>query len=206
MPLSLVAPDPASAFYARVLERALGPALVLGSGDGRVAFALAAKGVQVVAAEPSELMHRSALELAAQLPGAPPRLLHADLRSLRLDERFTLVCAPLNALGMMGAPEDLEAALATIAAHLAPDGTFAFDLRSGDRLGYSAHLTERASGRRAIRRLRPTVFHQEDVDLALAAVGLQAFERYGDFLMRPFDPKDELQVVLGSVLKPKAAG
>ncbi len=198
MPLSLVAPDPASAFYARVLERAPGPVLVLGSGDGRVAFALAAKGARVVAAEPSEAMHRAALNQAALLPGTPPRLVHADLRSLRLEERFGFVFAPLNALGMMPERTDLEAALATVARHLAPDGLVAFDLRAGERLAFAAHLTERATGRRAVRRLRSSIFHPEEVDAALAVVGLEATERYGDFLLRPFEAGDPLQVVLGA--------
>jgi len=201
MPLSLVAEDPASAFYARVLERAPGPSLVLGSGDGRVAFTLAAKGVEVVAVEPSEPMHRAALELAAQLPGTPPRLLHADLRSFRLDQRFAFICAPLNALGMMSERNHLESALATVAQHLGPKGTFAFDLRSGERAPFSMHLSERAHERSAIRRLRQTFFVQDDVDRALAAVKLQALERYGDFLMRPFEPNDPLQVVVGSALE-----
>jgi SAM-dependent methyltransferase len=198
MPLSLVAEDPASAFYARVLERAPGPSLVLGSGDGRVAFAIASKGVSVVAVEPSEPMHRSALELAAQLPGIPPRLLNADLRSLRLEERFKFVCAPLNALGMMSERHHLESALATVAQHLAPGGTFAFDLRSGERAPFSMHLSERKHDRSAIRRMRQTFFQVEDVDRALGSVGLQALERYGDFLMRPFEAADTLQVIVGT--------
>ena len=62
MPLSLVGLDLASAFYVRQAGKLSAKVLVLGSADGRVAFALAGRGHPVVAVEPSERMHATAEE------------------------------------------------------------------------------------------------------------------------------------------------
>lgn len=203
MPLSLVGLDLASAFYVRQAGRLGTPVVVLGSADGRVAFALAARGHRVVAVEPSERMHAAAGERRPAEEGAPEvRLVNADLRTVRLEERFGLVLAPQNALGLMATVDDFEAALLTVAAHLGPEGVFAFDLRSDSdtdppplgRPAFAAHMRER--GGQSVRRLRRRVFTPNEVDAALARAGLEARERYGDFLSRPWEESDEMQVVV----------
>ena len=177
--------------------------LVLGSADGRVAFALAARGHRVLAVEPSARMHAAADEKRPGEPGAAEvRLLNADLRSVRLDEKFALVVAPQNALGLMATVDDFEAALTTVRLHLTPTGVFAFDLRSDadtdppplGRPAFTAHLRER--GGLSARRLRRRVFTPAEVDGVLARTGLVARERYGDFLSRPWEDTDEMQVVV----------
>ena len=203
MPLSLVGFDLASAFYVRLAGKQGAPVLVLGSADGRVAFTLSTRGHRVVGVEPSERMHAAANEQRPSEAGAADvQLLNADLRSVRLEEKFALVIAPQNALGLMGTADDFEAALATVRFHLATDGIFAFDLRSEAdseppallRPAFTAHLRERAG--QSVRRLRRRVFTPFEVDGALTRSGLEARERYGDFLSRPWEDSDEVQVVV----------
>jgi SAM-dependent methyltransferase len=226
--LSLVTADAGCAFYGERADREGGPALVLGAGDGRIAWELARRGHQVVAADPSEVLIAAAEERRAQEPAevaARLRVVRADVRSLRLGERFKLVIAPRNALGLMSTRGDLEAALATAALHLADGGAFLLDLinppehRSppapDDRAEEPAlwyrpvfvpHLRERrrerpgegagAGALEGLRRLRVRQFSAEELDVALKAAGFEALERYGDFDGRPFAPEDPLQIVI----------
>jgi SAM-dependent methyltransferase len=225
--LALVTADAGSAFYGDLTDRTGGPALLLGAGDGRIAWELARRGHQVLAADPSEVLLRAAEERRAQEPpevASRVRVVCADVRSLRLDERFKLAIAPRNALGLMTTRDDLEAALATAALHLADDGTFALDLvnlpehRSpitpDDRAEEPAlwyrpvfvpHLRERRRPRpgesageahQGLRRLRVRQFSAEELDAALKAAGFEPAERYGDFDLRPYAPEDPLQVVV----------
>jgi methyltransferase family protein len=224
--LSLVTADAGAAFYGDRVDREGGPALVLGAGDGRIAWELARRGHQVLAADPSEVLLRVAEERRAQEPAevaARLRVVRADVRSLRLDERFKVVMAPRNALGLMSTPADLESALATASVHLADGGAFLLDLvnppehRSppapDDRAEepplwyrpvFVPHLRERRRERpgegpiahEGLRRLRVRQFSAEELDVALAAAGFQAMERYGDFDARPFAPEDPLQIVI----------
>lgn len=198
MPLSLVGLDLASAFYVRQAANLASPVLVLGSADGRVAFAIAARGHAVVAVEPSARMHAAAEEKH----DPQVQLVNADLRSVRLATRFELIVAPQNALGLMAGLDDFEAALATVGEHLSPGGTFAFDLRSDaepepaplGRPAFSAHMRER--GGVSVRRHRNRVLTPTEVDAALKRAGLEARERYGDFLSRPWEDTDEMQIVV----------
>lgn len=209
MPLSLVGLDLASAFYVRQAGKQGTPVLVLGSADGRVAFALAGRGHQVVAVEPSERMHETAADRRPAEPTGEVKLVHADLRTVRLEDTFAMVLAPQNALGLMGSADDFEAALVTVAHHLARDGVFAFDLRSdsdsdppplGRPAAFTAHMRER--GGQSVRRLRRRVFTPNEVDAALSRAGLEARERYGDFLSRPWEESDEMQVVVAAKVAP----
>ncbi|MCI0573991.1 MAG: class I SAM-dependent methyltransferase [Myxococcaceae bacterium] len=227
-PLSLVGQESDVRFYARHAREAGGPVLILGCGSGRLALALADAGVEVLGVDPSARMVASAEALRAAADAevaARLRFLTADLRALRLAERFPLVAAPHNALGLMDSPAELESLLTTVRHHLAPGGRFVFDLlnaRDGD-LSYGAedrepsapleplrpvftpHLRERrrdGAGRveaGGIRRLRLRPFRPEEVDRALRAVGLEARERYGRFDGRVFSPTDERQVVVAGV-------
>ncbi len=56
------------------------------------------------------------------------RLVRADLRSVRLRRRFPLVIAPFNVFMHLYDRRDVERALATVRAHLAPGGRFVFDV------------------------------------------------------------------------------
>ena len=226
--LSLVATDAGAAFYAGQVDRSGGPALVLGAGDGRIAWELALRGHQVLAADPSDtLLHAIEERRARESPEASGRLrvVRADVRSLRLDERFKVVIAPRNSLGSMSTRDDLEAALATARSHLFAEGLFLLDMvnsperRSppapGDRAWQSPtwyrpvfvpHLRERrrqGPGEDApggLRRLHVRRFSAEELEAALQCAGFQPLERYGNFEGRPFAPEDPLQIVIARVI------
>jgi len=112
-------------FYARLAERAEGPVLELGAGQGRVALYLARRGVRVWALEPSAAMRSRGEEAGRDLP---VRWLAADMRDFDLRQRFPLIIAPFNALMHLYTLADQNAALERVAAHLAAGGVFAFDL------------------------------------------------------------------------------
>ena len=123
------------AFYVELARSARGPVLELGAGTGRVTLALLRAGVQVTAVDRSAAMQARARERVARLPAAQQagvRWVTADLRRLRLRERFGLVLAPFNLLMHMYTRTDLEQALAAIHRHLAPRGRFAFDVLMPD--------------------------------------------------------------------------
>jgi len=221
--LSLVASAGDVGFYA---QRAWdGPVLVLGAADGRVAYELGARGVEVVAVEPAEAMARAAeVRRASERPEVAARVkfLHGDPRSLRLKERFAGVAAPQNALALYGALEDVDALFETARLHLRPQGTLVFDLRNPSAplrprphghgggpgeallppppLTFVPHLHERtrASRHDALRRMKVRAFTLEEVDEALSDAGFTPLERFGDFAGKPFDPGDAVQVVVAA--------
>ncbi|WNZ63554.1 MULTISPECIES: class I SAM-dependent methyltransferase [Myxococcus] len=218
MPLSLVAQEPDLLFYTRQAAEHGGPVLVLGAANGRVVWALAGDGYDAVGVDPSGVMIRSAEERRHSEPedvSRRARFQVADLRSLRLDERFPLVLAPQHALGLMPGKDDLEALLATVRHHLTPDGSFVYDVLNTPREPvlprddeapsagleprrplFTLHLRERrAPGRPSpIRRLKLRHFTPEELDAALTAAGLVPRERYGRFDGKPFDLEDSRHI------------
>jgi SAM-dependent methyltransferase len=212
-PLSLVGQEPDLLFYTRHATGRGGPVLVLGAANGRVPWKLAQAGLTVVGVDPSEWMLQAAEEArAAESPevSGRVRLLHADPRSLRLEERFPVVLAPQHALGLMSSHEDLEAFLSTVRHHLLPEGLFVYDVLNPSsapsapaaeepgaaleprRPTFSFHLRERKrpgvpSG---IHRLKFKPFSWEELEEAMKASALTPRERYGGFDGKPFDPAD----------------
>lgn len=114
-------------FYAGLAERAPGRVLEIGSGTGRVTAFLARRGAQVTGLEPSARMIGRARE-RAEREGLSLDFVQGDAGSFALPERFGLILAPFNALMHLYTPAEQLAALRNIRAHLAPGGTFAFDL------------------------------------------------------------------------------
>src|SRR4051812_41785682 len=104
-----------------------GPGLVLGCGVGRIAGEVAFRGAAVLGVDPSAIMLQFAEERRSSEPREASdrlRLMCADLRTLRLAERFSLVIAPENAAGLMVSLADLEALFLTSAHHLLKEGSF----------------------------------------------------------------------------------
>lgn len=100
--------------------------LDLGCGTGELAVALAG-GRTVVGVDPAPAM----LAIARAKPGAEhATFIEGDARTLRLGRRFDLVLLTGHAFQVFLTVDDRRAALATIAAHLAPDGRFVFDSRN----------------------------------------------------------------------------
>ncbi len=231
-PLALVGEDRDAAFYARQLADVAQPVLLLGCASGELAWELSAQLPSIVAVDPSPGMIASAEEHRAHQPGenaARVRFLLADLRSLRLSDRFAAVLAPQNALGLMLSMDDLGLVFATARHHLLPDGLFAFDVinparwdaarrwggeqdrprTSGahsQRGAFTPHLRERKRAGlapdSAIRRLRLRLFYPAELDAALEDGGFVATARYGRYDEKPFDPSDPLQIVVASLASP----
>jgi SAM-dependent methyltransferase len=122
-------------FYAELARGCKGPVLELGAGTGRVALEIAREGTAIVAVEPVPAMLQRAKKKAARLPKSAQTQLtlkKGDMRSLRLGQTFPLVIAPFNVFMHLYTRADLERALATVRAHLAPRGRFVFDVLMPD--------------------------------------------------------------------------
>ncbi|HYH97616.1 class I SAM-dependent methyltransferase [Hyalangium sp.] len=216
-PLSLVAQEPDLHFYRQRAEERGGPVLVLGAANGRVPWSLAGHGFAAVGVDSSEVMIRSAEERRAEESAevsSRVQFIASDMRALRLTERFPLVLAPQHAMGVMATRDDLDAFLATVCHHLAPGGTFIYDVLNPPREAiirddddprspleprrplFARHLRERKApgGTSPIRRLKLRHFAPEELDEALATCGLTLHERYGRFDGKPFDLQDSRQI------------
>jgi SAM-dependent methyltransferase len=132
-------------YYRRLAARLGGPVLELGCGSGRIALTLARQGIDVVGLDLSSAMLAHARERAERLGIATARsagrgrrglgrldLVRADLREFALTRRFPLVIAAFNTLMHLYTSDDLLRALERVRAHLAPGGTFAFDVLNPD--------------------------------------------------------------------------
>lgn len=111
--------------FCRALAAGADSVLDLGCGTGELAVALSGDRM-VVGVDPAPAM----LEIARAKPGAARvDFIEGDARTLRLGRRFALVMLTGHAFQVFLTREDRRAALATIAAHLAPGGRFIFDSR-----------------------------------------------------------------------------
>ncbi len=112
--------------YCTELAKTAGSVLDLGCGTGELAAALA-PGRSVTGVDPAAAM----IAIARGRPGGGNvTWVEADARSVRLERRFDLVLLTGHAFQVFLTADDQRAALATIAAHLAPGGRFIFDSRN----------------------------------------------------------------------------
>ena len=116
--------------FCKDLARDARAVLDLGCGTGQLAASLASgprENRTVFGVDPAAAM----LEVARQRPrGDKVTWVHADARSVRLGRRFDLVVLTGHAFQVFLTDHDQSEALATIAAHLAPEGRFIFDTRN----------------------------------------------------------------------------
>lgn len=114
--------------------------LELGSGTGKHAALLAAKGYSVHGVERSDTMLAQALALASK----DDRLSFSsgDLRKVRVGKRFDVVMSLFHVISYQTSNQDLKAAFATVKEHLNPGGLLIFDCWYGP-----AVLTERPAVR-----------------------------------------------------------
>ena len=112
--------------YCQRLAEPARSVLDLGCGTGQLAAKLAGDR-NVVGVDPAAAM----LDIAGRRPGGERvTWVQADARTVRLARRFDLVLLTGHAFQVFLTGDDQRAALATIAAHLAPDGRFIFDTRN----------------------------------------------------------------------------
>ena len=116
------------AFYARLAERENAQDILeLGAGTGRVSVALARRGLNVTGLELSEKMLERGKKFAAQ-ENVNVNFVLADMTDFKLEQKFSLIIAPFNALMHLYSLADQDRALGMVRAHLEPNGVFAFDL------------------------------------------------------------------------------
>jgi len=111
-------------FYVEEAVRAGSPVLELGVGTGRLAFCMAAAGIDVVGLDASLAMLHVLQRRRACIP--PPRgrvdVLAADMRSFALRRRFPLAIIPFRTFLYLLRRTDQMRALRTIRRHLAAGG------------------------------------------------------------------------------------
>ncbi len=108
-----------------------GPILELGCGTGRVAFALALHGFDVLGIDNDPAMLRRA---RARLPAdlrSRIQLIEADMRDFTLMQRFGLAVMPLNAFSAL-ARIDALGTLARVHRHLRPGAALALEIPNPD--------------------------------------------------------------------------
>lgn len=119
--------------YLALAGRSGSPILELAVGSGRLALALARIGHRVTGVDLDPAMLARAEERGREAgAGWVPeriRLVEGDARTIRLPDAGTyrLAFIPLNSIFLMGTRKDQAAAVATLAAHLAPEGIAVVD-------------------------------------------------------------------------------
>ncbi|HOB86567.1 MAG TPA: class I SAM-dependent methyltransferase [Bacillota bacterium] len=107
--------------------------LDLACGTGSSALPFARRGYRVAGVDLSAAMLEEA-RIKASREGLPLSFYRADLRTLKLEEKFQAALLFQDGLNYLTEEEDLRAALAAVRAVLEPGGLFIFDLcRPGQR-------------------------------------------------------------------------
>ncbi|HEU4579713.1 MAG TPA: class I SAM-dependent methyltransferase [Polyangiaceae bacterium] len=117
-------------FYARQCA-GVGSVLELGTGYGRLLPALLGAAHEVVGLDRERSLLRAARR---RLPGARGRLslVEADMQTFALGRRFDRILLPYNALYCLLGRRALVSCFRSVRAHLAPGGTFCFDVWAAD--------------------------------------------------------------------------
>jgi SAM-dependent methyltransferase len=111
-------------FYAEEAKRAGSPVLEIGVGTGRLAFCLAAIGIDVVGIDSSAAMLR-ALDRKREQVGelsSRVRVIAADMRRFALRQRFPLAIIAFRTFLYLLTRADQRKALRAVRRHLAPGG------------------------------------------------------------------------------------
>jgi SAM-dependent methyltransferase len=114
-------------FFAEEAARAGSPVLEIGVGTGRLAFCLAAVGLDVVGLDSSRAMLRLLQRKRAQVGALPGRVrtIAADMRRFALRRRFPLIIVAFRTFLYLLTRADQRRALRCFRRHLAPGGLLA---------------------------------------------------------------------------------
>ncbi|MCP4129895.1 MAG: class I SAM-dependent methyltransferase [bacterium] len=118
-------------FYLRQISFYGEPVLELGCGTGRITIPIAEAGYDITGLELLSPMVDHAKKKAAD-KGLSIEFIRADCRDFNLERKFNCVIFPFNALQHLSDDESLEAALANVKKHLAPEGLFVIDVMNPD--------------------------------------------------------------------------
>ncbi len=114
------------AFYRKLAHEAQGPVLELGCGTGRILLAIAVDGIPCTGLDASPRMLDA---LRRKEAPSTLRLVCAPMQDFDLGpDRFKLIFAGFRVFQHLYTVEDQLACLACVRRHLAPGGSFAFDV------------------------------------------------------------------------------
>jgi SAM-dependent methyltransferase len=130
---------PSEAFYAALAQEVGGSVLEIACGTGLATIPIARLGLDVTGADIARPMLDHARAKSRDLP---IEWVEADARRMRLGKQFRFIFITGNAFQAFLAREDQEALLATVRAHLEPDGVFAFETRNPSGTDLSTFLDE----------------------------------------------------------------
>ena len=119
------------AFFVERARESGGPVLELACGTGRISWAIAAEGIEIMGLDRSPEMLRVA-ESKRQEAGAAAseraRFVSGDIAAFELEQRFALIICPFRSFQMLLTVEEERACLAAARRHLAPGGRLIIDL------------------------------------------------------------------------------
>ncbi len=118
-------------FYLNLAQRADGPVLELGAGTGRVVWALAVAGFEVVGLDISGPMLERAEAKRAAVPiesGERATFIEGDMTDFTLDRSFGLAVSAFRAFQALLTPETQRRSLDCVYRHLRPGGLIALHL------------------------------------------------------------------------------
>ncbi len=179
--------------------------LDLGCGTGRHSIEFVRRGYAVTGVDRSRSMLAIARARLAEAPAAS-RLVHSDIASLRLEERFDAAVMMFAVVGYLVDDDELRAALLRVREHLLPGGIFCADFWHGAAVLAAPptprrHTWSRGGGRieRAAESAHNAAKQTVTVayDLRVEHTGRAAEERSELHVMRYFFP-NELRIVLAS--------
>lgn len=213
------------------LLRLAGPALPEGGlildtccGVGRHSIELALRGWKVTGIDITEPYLEAARD-SAEAFGCEPVFLHADLRTFRRPGAFNLAINLFRSFGYFDTRAEDQAALANIAASLAPGGVFiletlgkelaARDFSEGEwfeRDGWTVLTSYAVQGaweglhhrwilekgaERYDRSFVLRLYSAFEIGVALREAGFAQVDFYGSFAGTPYDNKAETMIVVG---------
>ncbi len=111
--------------------RPVASVLDLGCGTGAHAVRLAQRGFEVVGVDVSEGMLDAARRRVEHSPSTAVSFVRDDIRSVRLGRLFDAVICMFAVLGYQTTDEDVTRVMETVRFHLAPGGSFVFDVWYG---------------------------------------------------------------------------
>jgi len=118
-------------FYRDRAKRAQGPVLEVCCGTGRLTIPLAEAGVDITGLDLSPVMLQRSREKAREA-GVQIPFVQDDMRTFRLDRKFNMIFIPFNSLQGIFTWADVMATFQRVREHLAPGGTFVFDIFNPD--------------------------------------------------------------------------
>jgi SAM-dependent methyltransferase len=201
-------------------EAGAGGVLDAACGTGRLSWALAAEGLQVVGLDASEAVLEKARGQSGR--GATPRFVAGDLRALdTAGTGFDLVLILGNSPAYLRTEADLQACLDSAARALRPSGRLLAQVVNGARIGQTRRLPGRAEDAPRLDRVQERIdadhyrlrveavagdraevlgedtlrdWRREALDRAASAFSRRTF--YGSLARAPWDPQSASDLVL----------